>query len=197
MTLTDWVLDIALIAIVFLQVRGRRLTVRIMVLPFIIVGWAASSYLTGVPTGGNDLVLVGLAAGTGTVLGLGAGLATRVSADGNGGIRAKAGALAAVLWVAGVGTRLAFQVYATNGGGASIVRFSHAHDINSTEAWVAALILMAIGEVVGRSAAIGWQAYGVYRATGATLGGRPPAPAEASWPVNPVPAAPGSQDGWQ
>jgi hypothetical protein len=58
MTLTDWILDIALLGIVLLQLRSRRLTVLSVLLPVAIVGWAAWRYLTGIPTTGNDLVLV-------------------------------------------------------------------------------------------------------------------------------------------
>jgi thiamine transporter ThiT len=55
-----------------------------------------------------------------------------------------------VLWVAGVGARIAFSQFAEHGGGASIYRFSAAHSITSMQAWVAALILMSFAEVMAR-----------------------------------------------
>jgi hypothetical protein len=61
--------------------------------------------------------------------------------------------------VVGVGSRLAFQLYATHGGAPSIARFSAAHHITSGEAWVATLIVMALTEVVGRSAVLAARAW--------------------------------------
>jgi hypothetical protein len=159
MNLTDYVLDISLISLVLLQIRGRRLTRRNLILPVAISGWAAANYLHGIPTAGNDLVLVGLAAGLGITLGALCGLFTRVSTDPDGHPVAKAGAIAAILWVAGVGTRFAFQLYASHGGGASVGRFSAAHSITSGEAWVAALILMAVGEALTRTAVVAYRGY--------------------------------------
>jgi hypothetical protein len=196
MTITDYVLDIGLISLVLLQVRGRRLTVRNMVLPFLIVGWAVDKYLSGVPTSGNDLLLVGVAVAGGALFGTVAGLFTTVRADGKGGIVAKAGLVAALAWVLGVGTRLAFQLYATNGGGAAIGRFSAAHHITGAEPWTAALILMALTEVVGRTVIIGARAYRVNQATGATLGRSAqgsPAGRRALLSTSDT----GSQNGWQ
>lgn len=198
MTITDYVLDIGLIALVLLQVRGRRLTVRNMLLPFGIMAWAADNYLTGVPTSGNDLVLIAVAVAAGVTFGTVAGWFTRVAADGRGGIVAKAGIVAAVAWVLGVGTRLAFQLYATNGGGAAIGRFSVAHHITGAEPWTAALILMAIGEVVSRALIIGARAYRVNQATGATLGrSTRRSPASGGYAAVLSTTNTTGQDGWQ
>jgi hypothetical protein len=158
MTTSDYIIDIALIALVILQVRGRRLTTRNLLLPVGLVIWVAATYLHGVPTAGNDLPLVAMGAGAGTALGVGCGLFTRVR-SGPSGIVAKAGVAAAVLWVVGVGTRFAFQLYATHGGGSAIAHFSTQHDITSAQAWVAALILMAMGEALARTAVIAYRAY--------------------------------------
>jgi len=159
MTTTDWIIDLALIGIVFVQIRGRRLSLRQLLLPVALSAWAASSYLKGIPTAGNDLVLVALGLGLGVTLGVLAGIFTQVTRSTDGHPFSKAGALAAIFWVAGVGTRLAFQLYATHGGGASIERFSKSHAITSPEAWVAALILMAIGEAITRTAVVGFRGY--------------------------------------
>ena len=159
MSLTDYILDLTLIGLVFLQVRGRRLTLRSLLLPVAICAWAADNYLKGVPTSGNDLVLVGLAAFLGITLGALSGVFTKVSADADGHPFAKAGATAAVLWVVGVGTRFAFQLYSTHGGAGAIGRFSAAHSITSSNAWVAALILMALGEALTRTAVVGFRGY--------------------------------------
>ena len=158
MTATDYAIDISLIAVVLLQVRGRRLTTRSLLLPVAIVAWVAAKYLRGIPTAGNDLVLVVSCTAAGVLLGTLCGLFTTVTA-GERGPFAKAGALAAGLWVVGVGTRLAFQLYASYGGATAIGRFSAAHDITSSEAWVAALILMAIGEALARTGVLAARAH--------------------------------------
>lgn len=169
MTLTDYILDIGLIAIVLFQVRGRRLSWRWLAAPLVIVAWAATSYLHSVPTSGNDLALIGLTVSAGLVLGLVSGLYTRVSGDGKGGIRAKAGWVAATAWVLGVGSRLAFQLYATHGGGPALARFSTAHALTLPAAWTAALVLEALAEAVTRTAVIGARAIALQQATGASL----------------------------
>ncbi len=151
MTTSDYLINGLLIGMVLLQIRGRRLTTFGLLLPLAIVTWAGFTYLHGIPTAGNDLVLVIAGATAGLVLGALTGLTTKVRLGADGFPFAKARATAAILWVLGVGTRLAFTLYATHGGGASIYRFSGAHGITSMEAWVAGLILMAFAEVFGRT----------------------------------------------
>jgi len=160
MTTTDYVLDIALIAIVLLQIRGRRLTPRSQLIPLAIVAWAA----------GNDLLLVIGCAAVGTVLGTLCAVFTSVRPDTQGFPVAKAGVVAAVLWILGVGARFAFQLYATHGGQAAIARFSLAHDITSSEAWTAALVLMALCEVVARVGILAWRGYTVRQMSGNMAG---------------------------
>jgi hypothetical protein len=177
MTLTDYLIDISLIAIVLLQVKGRRITTRALLLPVGIVVYVAFTYLRGLPTAGNDLILVLGCAGLGALLGGLAGRFTSVHPDGEGFPVAKAGLAAAALWVLGTGGRLAFQVYATHGGGAAIEHFSASHSITSVAAWTDALILMALSEVVIRTAILGWRSYTVRRqalvASGAAPAPRP------------------------
>lgn len=170
MTFTDYLVDIALIAVVLLQVKGRRLSARALLLPVAICVWAGAEYLHGIPTTGNDLVLVGVAAGAGVALGALTAAFTRVTTGADGRPFVKAGVAAAVLWVAGVGTRFAFQFYASHGGEGAIQRFSAAHAITSGEAWVAALLLMAFGEVLARTLFV---AYRAYRAAPESFLGKP------------------------
>jgi hypothetical protein len=47
MSLTDYVLDIALIPVALVQIRGRRLTARSLLLSVGIVAWAAANYCEG------------------------------------------------------------------------------------------------------------------------------------------------------
>lgn len=169
MTITDYLVNIVLIGLVILQVRGGRLDMRTLIRPVLIVAAAALYYLRGVPTAGNDLLLYVVLGGIGLVLGVACAATTRVwrAADGYG--YAKAGVLAAAFWVLGVGSRLAFEEFSTHGGSASIVNFSIAHDITSQNAWVAALVIMALAEVTSRLAVIRLRAAGT-RQSGPALG---------------------------
>ncbi|MFJ4850066.1 MULTISPECIES: hypothetical protein [unclassified Streptomyces] len=154
MTATEWITDIALILVVFRQLREDRLRPLTFLLPLGIVAFVARTYLDTVPTAGNDLVLIGTLIGVGAVLGVAGGVYTRVRASGEH-ILIKAGAVSAVLWVLGMGARMGFQMWVEHGGGADDVgRFSVAHHITSSQAWVAAFVLMALTEVVTRLATI-------------------------------------------
>ncbi len=150
MTTTDWIIDIALVLIVFRQLREERLTARTILLPVALMSWAGFTYLHSIPTGGNDLVLIGLLTAVGVVFGLFGGLLTRVR-SGSGNVYIKATVSAAALWVVSMGFRMGFAVWSSYGSGIShLTSFSAAHDITSGQAWVTALILMAFGEVVVR-----------------------------------------------
>jgi hypothetical protein len=163
MTFTDYLIDVTLIGIVLIQIRGRRLTTRALLLPVGLVTYVAVTYLKGVPTAGNDLVLEIGCAAVGATLGALAGYFTSVRLDREGIPVAKAGLVAAALWILGTGGRLAFQVYASHGGGSAIQRFSVAHSITSVEAWTSALILMALSEAVIRTGILTWRSSVVRR----------------------------------
>ncbi|MFF0435436.1 hypothetical protein ACFYU9_24815 [Streptomyces sp. NPDC004327] len=156
MSTRDWLIDIALIGVVLLQLRGRQLTVPALLLPLGLVAWAATTYLHTFPTSGNDLVLIVGTTLIGLTLGAGAGVLTRVYRDDAGHVFARATAMAAVLWVVGCGFRMAFQLFATNGGGEAIGRFSAAHHLDAA-AWAPAILLMAIAEVLARSSIVAWR----------------------------------------
>lgn len=153
MTTTEWITDIALLLIVFRQLREGRLDAKSFLIPLGIVSFVAYSYLDTVPTAGNDLVLIAVLVGVGAVLGVAGGLYTRVRAV-DGHVLVKAGAVAAVLWVVGMGARMGFQLWVEHGGAADVARFSATHQITSDKAWVAAFVLMALTEVVTRLATI-------------------------------------------
>lgn len=153
MTTTEWLTDIALLLIVFRQLREGRVDLGFVLIPLGIVGFVAHSYLKSIPTAGNDLVLIGALIGVGAALGVAGGIYTRVRFDGRNAL-VRAGALSATLWVLGMGSRMAFQLWSQNGGAHSIQRFSVAHAITSEQAWVTAFVLMAVTEVVTRMATI-------------------------------------------
>ena len=150
MTFIDYLVDSVLILIVLRQVREGRFDRRAIILPLVIVAVVADSYLHAIPTGGNDLLLIAGLAGVGVLLGTLSGLVTRVRADGGQYALVKAGRASAGLWVLGMGSRMAFAVWVANGGQDVVARFSESHHITSAQAWTAALVLMAIGEVAAR-----------------------------------------------
>src|SRR6202043_3228861 len=98
----------------------------------------------------SDLVLETACVLTGAVMGAIGGLATRLRLGNDGRPLGRAGVLAASMWVVGVGARLAFAVAAGNGAGPAIARFSVAHHITGSAAWVAAWVMMARADVLPR-----------------------------------------------
>ena len=77
MTLTDYLINIALIALVILQIRGSRLDLKSAIRPVILVAAAAVYYLRAFPTAGNDVILYAVLGGIG-VAGIGAEAGSRV-----------------------------------------------------------------------------------------------------------------------
>jgi hypothetical protein len=150
MTITDYLLDTLLVLLVFRQLRESRLDRRAILLPVVICAVVAEMYLRSVPTSGNNLVLVALLTAIGLTLGVASGLTTRVRRDTAGTAWVKAGGAAALLWVLGMGSRFAFSVWVSHGGGPSVGRFSAEHGLTAA-GWTAALVLMALAEVLSRT----------------------------------------------
>ncbi|MFD7711512.1 hypothetical protein [Streptomyces sp. NPDC059786] len=162
MTTTDWITDIALLLVVFRQLREGRLDTKSYVIPLAIVAFVAHSYLNTVPTAGNDLVLIGTLVAIGAALGIAGGIYTRIrKVDTH--LFIKAGAVSATLWVLGMGARMGFQLWVDHGGADNVARFSLAHQITTEDAWVAAFVLMALTEVVTRLGTIFLRARAVAR----------------------------------
>lgn len=155
MTLFDYLLNIGLVALVVLQMRGRRLDRRAVVLPLVLVAWAASHYLRGIPTAGNDTALVVAGLAIGSAFGTASAYATRLTRGVDGIPIARATWIAALLWAAGIGSRMGFALYVQHGGSAVVGRFSVAHHLTPA-GWVTALVLMAFAEVVSRTLIL-WQ----------------------------------------
>lgn len=147
MTTTDWILDIALVLVVFRQIRWSRIDAFFLLVPIGIVGFVAYKYLNPIPTGGNDLLLIGSFAALGTLLGVSGGITTHLRRDAGGRVFVRAGFAAATLWVLGMGARLGFAIWTEHSGGPTLVRFSEQHHITSVQAWVSGLILMVLCEV--------------------------------------------------
>lgn len=151
MTFTDYLLDSALVLLVLLQIKERKLTTKALVRPMVIVAIAVLNYLHGIPTAGNDLVLVVVLALVGLLIGVASGQTVIMRRDSGGDVLARAAWLSGFFWVLGMGSRFAFLVWINNGGAATIGHFSATHSITSPEAWSVAVLAMAVFEVGGRA----------------------------------------------
>jgi hypothetical protein len=151
MTFTDYLIDSALVLLVLLQIKERKLTAKALIRPVVIVAIAVANYLHGIPTAGNDLVLVVVLALVGLLIGAASGQAVIMRRDADGEVLARAAWMSGLFWVLGMGSRFAFLIWVNNGGAATIGHFSATHSITSGEAWTVALLAMAVFEVCGRS----------------------------------------------
>ena len=159
MTTTDYLISAVLVLLVIPQVRGMRIGLRSLLLPLVAVGGAAAYYLKSVPTSGHDLALDLATGAVGLALGILCGLFTRVYPDGKGSLISKAGVAAAILWIVGMAARTGFAYEANHGGAHAIYTFSVNNQITGADAWTAALVLMALVQVLARLVVIRVKAY--------------------------------------
>jgi hypothetical protein len=159
MSSTDYLISAVLVALVFIQIRERVMDLRSLTLPVVAVAVAGAYYRKSVPTSGHDVALDLILAVVGGLIGGACALTTRVWRRADGHVVTKAGVAAAILWVLGVGARTAFSYAASHGSGPAITRFSERHQITGTNAWVAALVIMALVEVVARLAVLRYRGY--------------------------------------
>jgi hypothetical protein len=143
-----------LVLLVFRQIREHQLDLRALAVPVLAVAAAAVMFLHTVPGRGSDLALDLLCISAGAAMGAIGGLATRLRLGADGRPLGRAGVLAAGMWIAGVGARMVFYFAATHGAGPAIARFSIAHHITGPAAWTAALVMMALADVLTRLAVV-------------------------------------------
>jgi hypothetical protein len=154
MTTTDYLIDSALILLVLLQIKERPITTKQLLRPLIILAVAVTSYLHGIPTSGNDLVLASVFILLGGAIGIASGKTVIVRCGQAGETLVRSGWLSGLFWVLGMGSRMAFLVWISHGGSHTIATFSAQHSITSAEAWTVALLGMASAEVLGRTAVL-------------------------------------------
>jgi len=177
-SITDYVVDILLILVIFRAVRPHELTPRAALLPLALLAAAGIIYLRPITLGGNDLALILILAGVGIVLGVLSGLADRIWRDEHQRLMSRAVALSVIAWVIGMGFRFGFAYYAYHGGGPAVARFSLRHDLTGASIWTTALVLMAFGQVLARLAALQIRRVRAISHPGAS---QPLPAAEASW----------------
>jgi hypothetical protein len=149
MTFSDYLFDSLLVVLVLRQIRESRLDLAAILMPLGIIGIVGKTYLSTVPTGGNDLLLIVGLTTVGVLFGTVSALATRIRTDGGRFALVKVGWIGAGVWMLSMGGRFAFAVWASHGGGPHLYHFSVAHDLD-IKVWTAALVLMAFGEVLSR-----------------------------------------------
>ena len=132
MNINMYVINAILVLMVVRQIREHSLDLRSLAVPVLAVGAAAVMFLHSVPGGGSDIALELAGVSAGAAMGAVGGLATRLRRGADGRALGRAGALAAGMWVAGVGGRMAFVFAATHGAGPAIGRFSIAHHITGS-----------------------------------------------------------------
>ena len=149
-----YLINALLVLLVIRQIREHQLDLRALAVPVLAVAAAAIMFLHAVPVGGSDIALDLLGVSAGAAMGAIGGLATRLRVGPGGRPLGRAGALAAGMWIAGVGARMVFYFAATHGAGPAIAAFSVAHHITGPAAWTAALVMMALADVLTRLAVV-------------------------------------------
>ena len=107
MNINMYVINAVLILMVIRQIREHPLDLRSLAVPVLAVGCAAVMFLHSVPVGGNDIALELACVLAGSVMGAVGGRTTRLRLGADGRPLGRAGALAAGMWIGGVGARLA------------------------------------------------------------------------------------------
>jgi hypothetical protein len=149
-----YLINALLVLLVIRQIREHQLDVRALAVPVLAVAAAAVMFLHVVPGGGSDIALDLACVSAGAAMGAIGGLATRLRLGAEGRPLGRAGTLAAGMWIAGVGARMVFYFAATHDAGPAIAAFSIAHHITGSAAWTAALVMMALADVLTRLAVV-------------------------------------------
>jgi hypothetical protein len=145
-----YLINALLVLLVIRQIREHQLDARALAVPVLAVAAAAVMFLHSVPAGGSDLPLDLACVLAGAAMGAIGGLATRLRLGAGGRPLGRAGFVAAGMWIAGVGARMVFYFAATHGAGPAIAAFSISHHITGSAAWTAALVMMALADVLTR-----------------------------------------------
>jgi hypothetical protein len=151
MTTTDYILDSALVLLVLLQIKERRMTTRLLLRPLVILGVAVANYFHSIPTSGNDLLLIVAVAMIGATIGAASGFTAIMRRGDDGGVTTRSGWWSGLFWVLGMGSRFAFAIWIAHGGASTIASFSAHNSITGEAAWTDALLAMAVCEVLGRT----------------------------------------------
>src|ERR1700679_3072651 len=74
MSTSTYLIDSALVLLVLLQIKERTLTNRQLIRPLVILAIDLATYLNGIPPQGDDVVLAGVVAVVGGLIGVASGV---------------------------------------------------------------------------------------------------------------------------
>jgi hypothetical protein len=144
-----YALSLVLVIFIFLQIKEKPFTLIALIRPFVIVALVAVVFLRSIPLDGNNLTLEIITTLIGCILGILCGMTTKLRVK-EEAVLLSVGVAAIIFWCLGMVARSAFSLYSQHGGGPAIARFSIQNKI-SKNGWVAALVLMALVEVISRT----------------------------------------------
>jgi hypothetical protein len=151
----NYIGSIVLVLAVFRQIRPTRMTIRSVLWPLVVIAAVLYGFRGNITfsTQSNSMLMVVIGALVGVILGALCGFTTRVFSGAAGQPMAQVGVAAVVFWLIGMAGRLAFVVYVQNGGTQTVGQWTTAlHMAPST--WVPLLLLMALGEILARTAVL-------------------------------------------
>jgi len=88
----------------------------------------------------------------GATIGVASGFTAIMRRGEGGAVMTRSGWWSGFFWVLGMGSRFAFAIWIAHGGAAPSASFSAQNSITGAGAWTDALLMMAVCEVVGRTA---------------------------------------------
>jgi hypothetical protein len=137
------------------QLRARQFGLRLVALPIAVAVALWYYFLKGAPTLANDPDLYLICGGIGAAIGLLGGALTGVRREpGTGALVVQGSVVYAGLFLALLGSRLAFAYLVQHGWRSQVVQFCIDHRITGQAPIVAALMLMIVATIVARVAVV-------------------------------------------
>jgi hypothetical protein len=148
-----YLLSLGILAFVLKTGLGtRELSRRRFTLPLAIVAVAGVLYLRAIPAAAADITLITVPGAAGVLFGLAAGALMKVGKTGDGSLVTVAGTAYAAVWIAAIGSRLLFAYGASHWFAPQVASFSRSAGIDSSAAYTAAFVIMALAMVLTRVA---------------------------------------------
>ena len=154
-----YLLSLGILAFVLKTGLGtRELNRRRFTLPLAIVAVVGALYLRAIPASAGDIKLIAGIGAAGVILGLVAGALMKVRPADDGSLVTVAGPSYAAVWIAAIGSRLLFAYGASHWFDPEVASFSRSAGIDSSAAYTAAFVIMALAMVLTRVAVTAFRA---------------------------------------